>query len=251
MDNLDTLLDDTFADGIITEVERNRIEDSLRQLNREKQDIDQRYDATYNDVNLIGTSKTNLATTYSNFNTKYNNLISVIGRIIADDKATDTEKSSYNTALADYNATIPPLTTAFDNAIKTISSNDAKTQIGDLEDALEGDIKNVSDSLDSLEETMTTSFRDGIISEAEYNTIKENITRLDAEKNDITKNYEHLSTNPNLEETVLDELTDSYNKYLQKHSALIEYVNDSIGDRVATEAEIGLIRALLDKYDEA
>ena len=98
---------------------------------------------------------------------------------------------------------------------------------------------------------MTTSFKDGIITEAEYNTIKENITRLDAEKNDITKNYKHLSTNPILEETVLDELTDSYNKYLQKHSALIEYVNATIGDRVATETEIGLIRALLDKYDEA
>ena len=251
MDNLDTILDDSFTDGIITEVERNRIEDSLRQLNREKQDIDQRYDAIYSDVNLIGAPKTNLERTYGDFNTKYNNLISVISGIIADDKATDTEKSSYNTALDDYNATIPPLTTAFDNAIKTISSNDAKTQIGDLEDVLNGDIKNVSDSLDSLEETMTTSFRDGIITEAEYNTIKENITRLDAEKNDITKNYEHLSTNPNLEETVLDELTDSYDKYLQKHSALIEYVNDSIGDRVATEAEIGLIRALLDKYDEA
>lgn len=251
MGNLDTILDDSFTDGIITEVERNRIEDSLRQLNREKQDIDQRYDATYNDVNLIGTSKTNLATTYSNFNTKYNNLISVIGRIIADDKATDTEKSSYNTALDDYNATIPPLTTAFDNAIKTISSNDAKTQIGDLEDALDGDIKNVSDSLNSLEETMTTSFRDGIITEAEYNTIKENITRLDAEKNDISKNFQHLSENPNLEETVFTELRDSYNEYRQVHASLIEYVKLGIGDRIATEEEIKMIRTLLSNYDEA
>lgn len=251
MGNLDTILDDSFTDGIITEVERSRIEDSLRQLHREKQDIDQRYDATYNDVNLIGTSKTNLATTYNNFNTKYNNLTSVIGRIIADDKATDTEKSSYNTALDDYNETIPPLTTAFDNAIKTISSNDAKTQIGDLGDALDGDIKNVSDSLDSLEETMTTSFRDGIITEAEYNTIKENITRLDAEKNDISKNFQHLSENPNLEETVFTELRDSYNEYRRVHATLIEYVKWGIGDRIATEEEIKMIRTLLSNYDEA
>ena len=251
MDNLDTLLDDTFADGIITEVERNRIEDSLRQLYREKQDIDRRYNTTYNDVNLIGTSKTNLTTAYNNFNTKYNSLISVINEIIADDKATDIEKSSYNTALDNYNATIPPLTTAFDNAIKTISSNDAKTQIGDLEDALEGDIKNVSDSLDSLEETMTTSFKDGIITEAEYNTIKENITRLDAEKLDISKNFQHLSENPNLEETVFTELRDSYNEYRRVHATLIEYIEWGIGDRIATEEEIEIIRTLLSNYDEA
>ena len=251
IDNLDITLDDSFLDGIITEVERNRIEDSLRQLYREKQDIDRRYNTTYDDVNLIGTSKTNLATAYNNFNTKYNSLISVINEIIADDKATDTEKSSYNTALDDYNATIPPLTTAFDNAIKTISSNDAKTQIGDLEDALEEDIKNVSDNLNSLEETMTTSFKDGIITEAEYNTIKENIARLDAEKLDITRNYQHLSVNPNLEETVLTELTNSYNQYLERHSALIEYVDVTIGDRIATEVEIEMIRTLLSNYDEA
>ena len=251
MDNLDTLLDDTFADGIITEVERNRIEDSLRQLYREKQDIDRRYNTTYNDVNLIGTSKTNLTTAYNNFNTKYNSLISVINEIIADDKATDIEKSSYNTALDNYNATIPPLTTAFDNALKTISSNDAKTQIGDLEDALEGDIKNVSDSLDSLEETMTTSFKDGIITEAEYNTIKENIARLDAEKLDISKNFQHLSENPNLEETVFTELRDSYNEYRRVHATLIEYIEWGIGDRIATEEEIEAIRTLLSDYDEA
>lgn len=251
IDNLDITLDDSFVDGIITEVERNRIEDSLRQLYREKQDIDRRYNTTYNDVNLIGTSKTNLATAYNDFNTKYNSLISVINEIIADNKATDTEKNSYNTALDGYNATIPPLTTAFDNAIKTISSNDAKTQIGDLEDALEGDIKNVSDSLDSLEETMTTSFKDGIITEAEYNTIKENIARLDAEKLDISKNYQHLSVNPNLEETVLTELRDSYNEYRQVHASLIEYIEWGIGDRIATEAEIEMIRTLLSNYDEA
>ena len=251
IENLDITLDDSFADGIITEVERNRIEDSLKQLYREKQDIDQRYNTIYSDVNLIGTSKTNLAIAYNNFNTKYNSLIFVINEIIVDDKVTDTEKSSYNTALDDYNATIPPLTTAFDNAIKTISSNDAKTQIGDLEDALEGDIKNVSDNLNSLEETMTTSFKDGIITEAEYNTIKENIARLDAEKLDITRNYQHLSVNPNLEESVLTELTNSYNQYQQRHSTLIEYVDVTIGDRIATEAEIEMIRTLLSNYDEA
>ena len=251
IENLDITLDDSFADGIITEVERNRIEDSLKQLYREKQDIDQRYNTIYSDVNLIGTSKTNLAIAYNNFNTKYNSLIFVISEIIVDDKVTDTEKSLYNTALDDYNATIPPLTTAFDNAIKTISSNDAKTQIGDLEDALEGDIKNVSDSLNSLEETMTTSFKDGIITEAEYNTIKENIARLDAEKLDITRNYQHLSVNPNLEESVLTELTNSYNQYQQRHSTLIEYVDVTIGDRIATEAEIEMIRTLLSNYDEA
>lgn len=251
IENLDEILDDSFADGIITEVERNRIESSLKQLYREKQDIDQRYNTAYNDVNLIGTSKTNLRTAYNNFNTKYNNLISVINGIITDDKATDTEKSSYNTALDGYNATIPPLTIAFDNALKTISSNDAKTQIGDLEDALNGDIKNVSDSLDSLEETITTSFKDGIITEAEYNTIKENIARLDAERLDISKNYQHLGTNPNLEESVLAELSNSYNQYRQAHSALIEYVEWGIGDRIATESELEMIRTLLSYYDEA
>ena len=66
-----------------------------------------------------------------------------------------------------YNRVIPELTVAFDEAISSIGEKITTEQINDLNDLLKQDIKNVSDSLGSLENTMNNSFRDGIINEAE------------------------------------------------------------------------------------
>ena len=251
--NLDDIIGDTFSDGIITEVERIRIEDSLIDLEKEKEDINNRYTLAINDVGLTGGEEDDLKSAYTSFNTKYTQLVQVINDVILDDKATELEKTNYQSKLREYNETIPPLTVAFDNALKKIAENKTKTLINETKSDIERDIQNIQQSVDDLEGTMLNSFRDGIIDETEYKTIKESVHRLNTEKLDIDRNYEHLSANIYIQSKteLLEEFEDTYDNYVENHETLTSYVDETIGDRVATEEEITNINDMFNSYDEA
>lgn len=251
VNNIDSNIGGAFADGIIDTVEKNIIEDSLLKLDKEKKDVDNRYQNVYNNVNLLDPFKKNLYTKYNNFVSKYNTLVSTINTIIEDNVATAEEKVKYKTAMNNYNTVIPELTAAFDEAISSIGEKITTEQINDLNDLLKQDIKNVSDSLGSLENTMNNSFRDGIINEAEYTAILESLKRLDTEKLDIDKNYNNLYSDINLSSTVKTNLKNKYNSYVSSHNNLTNYINNTIGDRVATEEEKAQIKILLNAYNVA
>ena len=112
---------------------------------------------------------------------------------------------------------------------------------------IERDIQNIQQSVDDLEGTMLNSFRDGIIDETEYKTIKESVHRLNTEKLDIDRNYEHLSANIYIQSKteLLEEFEDAYDNYVENHETLTSYVDETIGDRVATEEEITNINDIL------
>ena len=249
VNNIDSNIGGAFVDGIIDTVEKNIIEDSLLKLDKEKKDVDSRYQNVYNNVNLLDPFKTNLYTKYNNFVSKYNTLVSTINTIIEDNVATAEEKVRYKTAMNNYNRVIPELTVAFDEAISSIGEKITTEQINDLNDLLKQDIKNVSDSLGSLENTMNNSFRDGIINEAEYTAILESLKRLDTEKLDIDKNYNNLYSDINLSSTVKTNLKNKYDSYVSSHNNLTNYINNTIGDRVATEEEKAQIKILLNAYN--
>ena len=249
VNNIDSNIGGAFVDGIIDTVEKNIIEDSLLKLDKEKKDVDSRYQNVYNNVNLLDPFKTNLYTKYNNFVSKYNTLVSTINTIIEDNVATAEEKVRYKTAMNNYNTVIPQLTVAFDEAISSIGEKITTEQINDLNDLLKQDIKNVSDSLGSLENTMNNSFRDGIINEAEYTAILESLKRLDTEKLDIDKNYNNLYSDINLSSTVKTNLKNKYDSYVSSHNNLTNYINNTIGDRVATEEEKAQIKILLNAYN--
>lgn len=251
VDNIGEDFGEYFRDGIIDEVEAKAIDSKLLELAKEKADVDARYDIVYNNVNLIDPEKTNLKTAYSNFVTQYNALVSYIKTIISDGIATEGERNSFKVRLSTYNETIPPLTSAFEEAVNCISINIAKTQLSDLNNTIQQDISNVKQSVTNLGNTMNGAFKDGIIDEAEYIAIKENINSLQLEREDIDKNYQNLSTNEFISESVLSALTSAYNTYTTKHDALIDYIYKTIGDRVATDKERARIEVLLDEYGVA
>lgn len=251
VDNIGEDFGEYFRDGIIDEVEAKAIDSKLLELAKEKADVDARYDIVYNNVNLIDPEKTNLRTAYSNFVTQYNALVSYIKTIISDGIATEGERNSFKVRLSTYNETLPVLTSAFEEAINCISVNITKTQLSDLNNTIQQDISKVKQSVTNLEDTMNGAFKDGIIDEAEYIAIKENINSLQLEREDIDKNYQNLSTNEFISESVLTALTSAYNTYTAKHDALIDYINETIGDRVATDEERARIEVLLNEYGVA
>ena len=251
LDNIDQEFGDAFADGIIDEAEASMIKRKLTDLNQEKADIDSRYNTIYKNVNLLNPAKSNLYDAYNSFVVKHNNLIATTEGIIADGIATVTERTQFEKALDAYVKTTPILTKAFDDAMTNISYNMTTGQINDYNILVQEDIKNVSDSVGSLENVMNNSFRDGIIDEAEYIAIVESMSRLETEKTDIDKNFNNLYSNLNLQGTAKTNLKSKYDAYVLAHNTLMSYVNDSIGDRVATEEERAEIEKLLTAYNTA
>ena len=240
-----------IADGIIDEVEANIIKDRLIQFNKERDDITTRYENLYNNIALYGEAKDNLKLKYDLFIEKHSLLVAKINEIIEDKKATDTEQEEYGIAVMEYNAVIPQLSKAFDDALNCISINTSKLQLDDLKTVLDNDIKNVSDSVTNLENTMNNAFRDGIIDETEKLLLTDKITALEVEKLDIDKNYTSISNSSYLAEEVKRLLTEKYNIYVTKHTELISLINLAIDDLIVSEEEFSEIKLKINEYNIA
>lgn len=91
---------DGIEDGILTEVEKARIQASLDSIKNEKADVDAQYTELYNNTYLVDSGgykpKTNLKTSYDNYITRYNNLVSNIENLLnIDDKINQTHINQY------------------------------------------------------------------------------------------------------------------------------------------------------------
>lgn len=81
---------------------------------------------------------------------------------------------------------------------KTETNQLIKDEIDKLNVKLETEIGDVQDAVGDLGDTLTGSFADGIIDEAEAIAIAEHLRRLDTEKADIDAQFEELYNNPYL-----------------------------------------------------
>ena len=71
-------------------------------------------------------------------------------------------------------------------------------------------INDVSNSLNTFEDTINTTFRDGLISEAEKSLLEEKISNIDKEKLDIDSRYLVVVNDSNLSESIGSNLKNKY-----------------------------------------
>ncbi|SKC11421.1 hypothetical protein SAMN05660477_03105 [Soonwooa buanensis] len=119
----------TLSDGIIDAAEAIAIEKYINQINTEQSDLSQKYQIIYNDVNLTGSSKTELATAWgtsvasgTGYLGAHKKLINSIFTAIADGKTTETEKLDVDTKFTNYKEQLSILTAKFQNAITSIGN---------------------------------------------------------------------------------------------------------------------------------
>jgi hypothetical protein len=119
---LNTYVDGSFKDGIISEAEAKAIEKYINQIDSEKKDIDSRYTAVYNATELTNaTEKTSLNTAKTNYDTAHTNLKTSINTAISDGKTSATEKTDVDAKFTTYHTRLGELSTAFENAITKIA----------------------------------------------------------------------------------------------------------------------------------
>lgn len=118
LSNLDTYIDGAFADGIIEQSEKIAIEKYLKTLEGTKKDLDSAYTELIKNDYLDATSDEykNLSDAKTTLDSSYNSLVSTINSAIADDKATDEEKTSVDTAFDTFNNAISNFSTCVKKA---------------------------------------------------------------------------------------------------------------------------------------
>ena len=202
--NLNTTINTTFKDGIISEAEAKAIASNINVLNAEKADIDAYYTKLYANAYLTGTAKTNLASAKTAYNTAHTNLINSINTAIADGKATATEKAdvddkftAYNNALSTYKTRVGEADKAIQDTIKKVADNaqasantaqSAADAAQSAADAAQSAANQAQADANEANSKLTTWASDNYISPQEKTALRQQKSDIQAEYNDIVAN---------------------------------------------------------------
>lgn len=112
--------------------------------------------------------------------------------------------------------------------------------------------KNISDvknSLNSFQNTVNTSFKDGIIEQAEAKAIAQHLKTLDAEKADIDKEYSTIYSNANLTGSAKTNLASAKTSFDSAHASLKSTINTVISDGKVTSSESASVTSTFSTYN--
>ena len=205
-------------------------------------------DTLYSNSYLSGNAKTNLNSAISDYTTKYNALTTAYNDIVNKKTLTASQATTWNTAVTNLKTSTETLgqrmqeaVTAINTAVYNKAYNDAYSRAEEytngVKTAMDKEISDVNTAVSDLNTTMTGSFKDSVIDEAEALAIKSNIQILNAEKADISKEYTNLYANAKLTGTPKTNLNSMKTAYNTAHTNLINAINTAISDNAITDTE--------------
>lgn len=264
-----------FKNNEITEEETIQINTQLGILENEKVTLDGYVDTVKlvaeknnqtQDVVAIESAKRAL-------DIAHNNLKNNISNAIIDSIITSTENTIIIDSFAKYNLRLNELKKTCDDIIIlglggviteelaniSIKADQIRLSVSKVESdfkndmsvqkiEIESQIKDVSNALDTFENTVNTVFKDGIVDEAEKILLQEKIDNIDKEKLDVDAKYNSVINDKNLSENVKTELTAKYEEYNNKHSELKSKIEYVISDSMVNDAEKLEINTLFKEY---
>lgn len=283
---VDTLMNDidsAIADSVISASERELIKSHLVELQREKVDIDSRYNAVYNNTKLTGTPKSNLKTAKDNFNTSHTNLVTAINNIIADDTVTEDERTAFNNALSDYNSKLSVLSTRFEEAIDAIGNakieeldkeyiekfssiqqtvDNITTTVGknttsisnvdksfnDYKTATDSKLSSMQSQINKFSDDVSGAISDNILTEAEVRMIKNGLDDLKTQKDTAYATYLEIYNNKYLDANVKTNLKNAWTTYESKYNTLVQTINNLIADENIDESERTAYNTAMSNY---
>ena len=108
-------------------------------------------------------------------------------------------------------------------------------------------INNVKNSLNSFQNTVNTTFKDGIIEQAEAKAIAQHLKTLDAEKADIDKEYSAIYSNDNLTGSAKTNLASAKTSFDSAHASLKSTINTVISDGRVSSSESASVTSTFKK----
>jgi hypothetical protein len=241
---LSQYVDGSFKDGIVYESEAKKIQSYIQNLDLSKKQFDSRYTEIYNNADLTGQTKTDLATAKTDYNTKYTALINSINTAIADGKSTQAEADDVNAKFSAYNGTVSLLATLLDKAVDIIGKAKADKALADgkaysdtLKQGLDGDIQAVAQDVGDLDTYIDGSFKDGVISEAEAKKIQAILKGITDSRTVLHNRYVQIYANTYLTGTPKTDLSQKKGDYDTAYNNLVTSINTAIADGKTTSTE--------------
>ena len=189
------IIDGTFEDNILDEVERKDIKQSLDLLEKEKLDIDSQFNEFYNNPLLDGSLKDDFKNAYDDYILKYEGVVSVINSILSKEEYIDnTDRESLKNANDMLNLALSIFATISNKVIDYIY----KQNSNNIKNELDNELNDIKDKIGNLEGGISDAFKDTIIDEVEVKIIQEHLRELDKEKLDIDAQFNELYNNIDL-----------------------------------------------------
>lgn len=223
---LQKYLNDAFEDGKVSKEESDIIDLKMSDLQKEKSDIDNKYNELYDNKHISDSIKNSLKSTYLKFNNKYTEVVNKIKTIVSDGFANDSEKNQATLVINEFTSEITIIHSIMVRSMDDIQNNISKAEIDAAKNELQGNINDVDNKIGDLEGVMQNAFKDGVLSDAEKLAIKQNLQTISNEKTDVDKQYTTVYANPDLIGDAKTNLKNSYDTYISKYNALVTIVNN-------------------------
>lgn len=214
-----------FTDGLVSEIEESVINEHYTKLDKEKSDIESLYNTYVSDVNLSESQKNSLISTYNNFVAAHNNVKNKVNEVIQDGFANESEIVQIESELLKYEDQSNQLLRTICYSLDNIEVNRNNKVVEEAKKQMQQEIGEVNTKVDSLDNTINTTFKDNVIDEAERTSIKQNLNILNSEKTDIDNQYEQLYKNTHLAGQLKIDFKIAYDAFVGEYDSLIAIIN--------------------------
>ena len=239
---------DSFStDGVINAAEYKAIESQLNILNKEKAEIDSKYDAIFKNEKISTVAQNNLKVAKYSFDTNSNALISNINKVITDKKVDNTERPTINASFVNYSKALSTLRTSFEAALDSIST----TKVDDLSQSTSKEIQTVKNTQTNFKRDYDNFVRDGVFTKAEVKSLETTIKLINKEKADLDSKYTAVSTNPSVSSYALSTLRTIKSAYDSSLSTLTTAINNVIRKKDVTDTDRSNIENYFNTYSTA
>ena len=195
IDNVKVDVENSISGSLVDKQEKDNILQNLSILEREKIDVDNRFNEWYNSSFLYGNLKQTYKQVYDEYVSKYNTLYDLCNTIAnKSDLVNDEERLSIENATNELLIALNNFFKESETVVGIIASN----EINYIKNSLSKDFNDINNALNDLNVQMNETFKDGIITEMELKNINNILTQLDKEKMDIDKTYDEIYNNGNL-----------------------------------------------------
>ncbi len=136
---------------------------------------------------------------------------------------------------------------------KTFTSiiNGIKDEVGTIAGELENDINNIDNKINDLVFDVNGVFKDGIINEAETITIKNTLSQIEKESQELISRFNYVYNLPNLVNPHKSNLLNAKNIFLDKKNQLVNTINSISNDKKVTEDEKAIYNTHINEFTTA
>lgn len=260
---LNNYVDGAFHDGILTNIEINRIKGYLNTLATDKAKYDQDYTSLDGNAQLSATDKQGLEAAYNYYQISYADLVSFIEQLLNQNTVSSTDSSTVDQKFQTLESDISLMETSIQTGINDIAQAKADVVSGQLTEKVDGttyqiDMSNITNQFTSVNNDISgatgyinTSFKDGILTSEEIKKIESYLLTLANDQFIINQRYTETDNDSVISATDKSNLETAYTGYMSAYNQFVTDIDAVINSDTVTAAQQTQIDTDISNYQNA